>query len=547
MRIKGYEIVERVKETDYLTVYRGVQTALDRQVLLKVLKPQFSAEEKIGGRLRQEAQTLARISHPNVVQIYDFGEEAHRLYLAMEYFQSRDFARVLSDDGPPSIPSCISSLRQVLRGLCAVHAEGIYHRDIKPANLLLGEQGQVKITDFGLAALQGATGLTVEGSVIGTPRYLAPEQISGETANSLTEVYAVGVTFYEICTGIPPFEADSYSAVFHRIITEDPTPPKELREEIPDELSDLLLRMMAKNPRSRYPDCQTVLDKVDRMNDKADTPQQERTGETEIDGEQSPFSGWKKFTGLSISLLVILFAFLVLWRFSENPLQSEAPGAGQGADENAVITELPGDTADHTGVVGTPEESLEIRAQMEDVALGDREPVMTDPVRGHQGSGSGTTDMAATKLPDTISEEGEQVRESLLSVGVVPWGAVYINGDSVGKTPLNEPFMLAPGQHEIRIHHPNLPELTKRITLEPGAAETLLVNLIQQSSYLSLAVYPWARVYIDGELIDETPIPEPLVLSPGRHLIQLRHPDYQLWQKYVELLPGDTMSLRIKL
>jgi len=528
MRIKGYNITEQLKETEYVTVYLATQETLSRTVLLKVLKPQYSSEVALVQRLKHEAETVARINHPNVVQIYDFGREGDRVFLAMEYFPGRDFAKVIAQEVLPAVDVCLSSLRQTLAGLHAVHTEDIYHRDIKPANLLLSENGHVKITDFGLAALQGATGLTAEGSVVGTPRYMAPEQISGQSASPRSEIFSLGVTFYEICTGEAPFEAESYSAVFNKILNEDPPPVHQLRPELPESLGDMLGTMMAKDPADRYRNCRELLRELEGL---PGTQRKQVSNQPRLEGESRQRTGGIRWPVIAIVMAALLIAGYFWFRpsFSQVDFSSGDTTAARLPDTSQQLIAI--------AEIEPPPAVREASSSIEN-----RQPGSTSNSEESSGPVSRESlDTILTESPPPAENEAKLV------IGAIPWAIIYLDGDSMGTTPMREPMTLQPGTYQMMAHHPNFPDITRQIVLESGATDTVRLDFMKESAFLSLAVYPWAEVYIDGEYIDETPIPEPLVLKPGQHLLQLRHPDYSSWQRSVMFTPGDTVSMKVKM
>jgi len=527
MKINGFRLEEKLKETEFVSVFRATQEALDRAVLLKVIKSQFASDEKVLQRLRQEARAIAKISHPNVVQVYDFGEDDGQIYIAMEYFPSRDFEQVLTEEGPVvSVSKGLHCLEQVLRGLNAVHAQGIFHRDIKPANLLVNGNNEVKITDFGLANLKGTTGVTIEGGIVGTPRYMSPEQISGAKPSPQSEIFSVGVTFYELLTGVSPFEADSYSAVFNKILNDDPTQASELRAEIPLELGEILHRMMAKDTGNRYESCEEILADLGQLSDYrgpgAVTP-------SKSDTEIAPRKTVKKWLpGVAAMVLIPVFVAIFYWLS-----QNESVPVSTVEKNQPQVTET-----EKEAVI--PEEKAPDKLESTQISISksEAEALITEPAE----------DIVDNALPVSDKEKAASVESpGKLWVGVIPWAAVYVNGDSVGISPMQDTVELEPGTYPVTLRHPEFPAYRTNVEIQSGITSGLRVDLSKESGFLSLAVYPWAKVFVDGEFIDTTPLPEPMVINPGRHLVQLKHPDFADWQTYVNITKGDTITLKVRL
>lgn len=532
MKINGYRLDEQIKETEFVTVYRATQIALDRLALLKVIKAQFASETNAMERLRREALAVAKISHPNVIHVYDFGEENGNVFVAMEFFPSQDFQKVLQDRKQLPLDLCISALRQSLEGLSAAHKQGIFHRDIKPANLLLGDDNLVKITDFGLANLASATGVTVEGSIIGTPRYMSPEQISGAKPSSQSEIFSLGVTFYEILTGISPFDADSYSAVFNKILNYIPESVQTLRPEIPDELSVIIQQMIAKNPDERFPDCKAVLDALDPVSIRDSATEKSREN---LQGVKPSVSGNRRSMIYLFGLLMlVIIAAIVIYNLFNRPPTEMTLTQPEGFQEVVPVTDS---LTDSTKIQTHTQPTVQNQDTNQKEVV--KKPSVEPPVENLRVASNDTI------VSDDVKPS--LMMPSKLWIGVLPWASVTVDGDSIGTTPLHNPIQLAPGEHQVELRHPDYPLVEKTVRLKPGITDSLRIDLAKQSGYLSLAVYPWAALYIDGKFVDNTPIPKPVILAPGRHLVQLKHPDYQDWQKYVDVAAGDTISLKITL
>jgi len=252
-------------------VFRAWDEVLDRTVAVKQLSVLLSGDDEYADRFRREAKTLARLSHPNVVQVYDLIEHGSRLWMILEFVDGGDLASYLEDNGPLSIGEAANIVIPVAEGLAFAHGHGIVHRDLKPANVLLTSKRIPKISDFGIAKLSQASELTQLGSVLGSPRYMSPEQCSGGSVDSRTDIYALGITLYELLSGKVPFEGDT-SGVLARHIIEQPVPLSEIAENIPPEMEDLVSRMLSKNPDERPADMTEVLDLLAAFVDESSSP-----------------------------------------------------------------------------------------------------------------------------------------------------------------------------------------------------------------------------------------------------------------------------------
>lgn len=250
--VGNYRIVEKIGEGGMGAVYRAVDVMLDREVAIKAIRPDLAREPQIVERFRSEAKILARVSHPAIATIYSFFYENEELFLAMELVHGRSLSRVLETEGAIPWPRAVSLFRSALDGIAAAHREGIVHRDLKPDNLMLTEGGRLKVMDFGIARMAGSSHLTRTGLLVGTLRYMAPEQIKGEEVDRRTDVYALGVVLYQMLTGRVPFEGGSDFAILKAQIEDQPVPPGNHVPELPGWLERAVLRALEKDPAQRF-------------------------------------------------------------------------------------------------------------------------------------------------------------------------------------------------------------------------------------------------------------------------------------------------------
>jgi serine/threonine-protein kinase len=203
-------------------------------------------------RFRREVSAARKVSSPAVVRIHDLGEaRPGLLYLSMEYFAGRTLTEVIVQRGMVPLDDCASYLRQICDGLDAAHQAGVVHRDLKPGNVLVGDRGLIKIIDFGLATTTAGDGLTATGAILGTPHYMAPEQVRGKPVDARCDIYALGALAYHLVTGRPPFAGDNAISVGFAHLTEPPMPPRQLRKDVSEALERGILAALAKQPQDR--------------------------------------------------------------------------------------------------------------------------------------------------------------------------------------------------------------------------------------------------------------------------------------------------------
>src|SRR5215207_413624 len=246
-----YELEQKIGEGGMARVYRGRDLRLNRQVAIKVLHSHFASDKNFLQRFHHEAQAAANLRHPNIVDVYDVGQDADTHYIVMEYVAGSDLKALLMRNGALPVEQAVYVGECVGNGLDAAHRIGMVHRDVKPQNIIVGEQGQVKITDFGIAKSSLSTALTETGVTFGTADYISPEQARGQTATPRSDIYSLGVTLYETLTSRLPFSGDSSIAVAMQHVSADPPPPRMYNARIPPQLESLVLRALSKEPDGR--------------------------------------------------------------------------------------------------------------------------------------------------------------------------------------------------------------------------------------------------------------------------------------------------------
>jgi serine/threonine protein kinase len=250
--VGSYRIVEKIGEGGMGAVYRAVDEMLEREVAVKAIRPALAREPEIVERFRAEAKILARVHHPAIATIYSFFHDGDELFLAMEYVRGRTLSEVLQTGGAIPWRRAVPLLVSALDGIEQAHRTGIVHRDLKPDNLMLTEAGTLKVMDFGIARVSGSNHLTRTGLLVGTLRYVAPEQIRGEEVDRRTDVYALGAVLYQMLTGRVPFEGPTDFAILKAQLEDPPVPPGSVVPGLPEWLDRAVLKTLEKEPAARF-------------------------------------------------------------------------------------------------------------------------------------------------------------------------------------------------------------------------------------------------------------------------------------------------------
>ncbi len=258
-----YRVVSRLGSGGMADVYLAEDQLLGRQVAVKVLHRHFAEDQEFVERFRREASSAARLSHPNIVGIFDRGEWNGTYYIAMEYVAGRSLKTIVREQGALPPATAIEIVIQILRAARFAHKRGVIHRDLKPHNVILDDEGRARVTDFGIARA-GASDMTMTGSIMGTAQYLSPEQAQGQAVTAASDVYSVGVILYELLTGVVPFDGETAVAIAFKHVSAEPTPPSKLNPAVSRSLDLVTARALAKDPADRYPSADEFIAALER-------------------------------------------------------------------------------------------------------------------------------------------------------------------------------------------------------------------------------------------------------------------------------------------
>ena len=336
-----YELGDLIGRGGMAQVYRATDATLGRTVAVKVLSSQFASDPSFVERFRREAQAAAKLNNPNVVNVYDSGTEGSTHYIVMEYVEGRTLAQILQQDGR-LLPERASEVTEsVCDALAFTHAAGIVHRDVKPGNIMVTNQGQVKLMDFGIARADSQETAAQTAAVLGTAAYLSPEQAQGAPLDSRSDIYSLGIVLYETLTGRPPFQGDTAVAVAMQHVNDQPVPPSQLVNGITPDLDAVAMRALSKNPDNRYLDVGEFKADLERVragqavaappimaaSTQVLSPTQ-ATSPTDDDGSDNT-KKWLWILGIAIAIGLLILIWILFFSGNGTPGPDDSPSPGQ--------------------------------------------------------------------------------------------------------------------------------------------------------------------------------------------------------------------------
>ena len=553
-RIGQYEIIEELSRSSTTTVFKTYQRSLERFVLLKQLHPHLTQEDDIVRRFEREAKAAARIKHEHIVDVFDYGTWQNVYYIAMEFVDGITLKTIIARDGPLPLGIAATILRDTLKGLAHAHSKGVYHRDMKPANILISTEGVVKITDFGLALISDYPSITAQDGVVGTPAYMSPEQISGEDLDGRSDIFSVGVTFYEMLAGRRAYDGESFSACITQLLTEPPPKIRDVREDVPAEAAEILAKMMTKSISKRYRSCEEVLEDIQRRSILIGqlVPREKLASYI-----TSPQSGLLKVTApepkrvarkvrlavagiLSISFLILVAAGWILFpRSPQDNTQEPLPF------NTFPIEESPQSESTDTSLALTPPHQAHAEPNPQS---GQEEPPLkpetaTLPERGEVKKMGSQISQEEDRKESSIPNQPVETGYGTLEINCFPWAELYIDDQFIDTTPLPGAVSLEVGPHKIALVNPDFPPYFETIEIEPDQRKRIDVSLLTKVGFLDVNVHPWATVILDDDSIDTTPLATPILLRTGPHTLRLTNPRFGVFEENIEIMAGETLRV----
>ena len=553
--LEGYEIFAEIKRGPWIAIYKAFDVRRQRTVLVKMLlHPDAPAavQEQLGveGGLRQH------FSHPNLRAVYDSGAVEGRAFLVLEYVEGPTLAELIAQNLP--IELCAWIAQEVAQALAAIHRHGLLHRDVKPQNIFVAQTGEVKLGDFGLAIDCNEAG----ANLAGTPAYFSPELVLGQNLSARSDLFSLGAVLYEMLTAAPPFADHATPAILHRIANLEPVPPEKLRPEIPRELAALCRHLLCKNPEQRCPSADAVMAALAQFQQNYDLRlsakslaqflhQPEAYARAEFQRaaplahalsasapappERPVLQSAKRRLVPMVFAATILCGFILLNlenKATENPPAVPASALPPALPQSLQTEKALGSAAtlaeNSSAQTGKPSPD---QSEVHALEAKMREPLVPPP--------------PGPRLAGVVP--AEEVHASSIWVLSEPRAEVYVENDSLGLTPVRWRPAHADQVYELRFVSPALPQVNKLVTATILESDTLALDLWREFAYLEIVVHPWGEIWMDGRPLDTTPLAAPLMLTPGLHELDVRHPQFGTHSQRLVLTKGDTLRKVINL
>ena len=493
-----FDVIECLKKDDGTCVYRAHHIYLDTQILLKTLDKKRITDPTILERFQREAKILAQLQHPNIIRVLDFGTYEQFFYISFEYFKSRTLRDAMSD-GINNPQTKLDYMIQIARGLEYAHNNNVIHRDLKPENILVNDRNEVKIADFGLALVHGDASMTAQTSIVGTPSYMSPEQVRGEKLTAQSDLFSFGIIAFELYAGRNPFLGKDVGATLNNILSGKA--PCETRPDWPEPVCDVIKATLQRNKKQRAESASEILKRLGAEITLTETEETERPQKTRV-------SAKKKWIAPAAALLLVVF--VAAWMIFNS-----------GQTERSVIIPAAPDSNQQEKVIEKPQE--------EEIPSTEPEPEK-QPVSEN-----------AMKEPeqDPMPGFGE------LFVRCLPWADVFIDTNRIDRTPWESPVKLAAGEYTLRLKHPNYPMHMKNIRITPNETQTVTVDLDSLFGYFVPKIYPWGDVFIDDEFKGQTPLSEPIPVTPGNHRLTIENKSFGKIQENVVIAKQETLYYKL--
>ena len=490
-----FSIIRCIKKDDFSAVYIADHIFLGKKIFLKVVDEEQLPEPAVLERFKREAKILARLEHPNVIKVLDFGTWKTFFYISFEYFESSNLRRLLRQNSLPDADKD-NMTAQICRALFYVHEQKIIHRDLKPENILADSGLNLKIADFGLAVLKGGSDLTEASSVVGTPAYMSPEQISGKKVKLQSDLFSLGIIIFELYSGRNLFLGDDAGQTLNNILNFYFKNVEQELESFPVHIQQILGGLLQKDPAKRFSSAASVLELL--------------PGETrpQAAAREMKQSRWLK--PLFAAILLLLLTAMIFY-------------PKKAGDKQELLT-IP-DTLEAAAEADEKDSLQTVSAVKKSVDL--RKPVLEEAAAEEE------------KKKETVVSYGK------LEIDCRPWAHITIDSLSGETTPLKGPVTLASGMHSLLLSHPAYPDFKTEVRIDSGRTTLFKFDLNTLMGFLQCDILPWGDVYLNDKYFGQSPFRRPLMVRPGSYNLKVQNEHYKTYSKKIVIKQNDTLQVSI--
>ncbi len=515
-----FQIIEVLKKDEHAAVFLANHIYLNKKIILKVLNTQKIHDPSLVDRFKREAKILAKLDHPNIIKVLDFGLSKEFFYISFEYIEGESLRNVfktktLTQEQKEHL------MIQLLKGLDYAHANQIIHRDIKPENIFIDKNLNVKLGDFGLALSAEDNYVTNPYSIVGTPSYMSPEQIRGSKLTAQSDLFSLGVVLTELFTGQNPFLKENVSLTLNEINSYDETDLEGKVLDVPENIKEILLVLLKKNINQRYESAGEILEE---LNIQVDQPTIV-VNNIDSEGRKSKLA-WIFLAVIAIVIIGIVIIPIINEQ-KQNPAQNPI-----GKDS----TQLKNDSGNQRN-----NSSQQNNLTKDQVDLKNLTKPLVDNSKKDSSQNQNVSQQKETPNQNKSTGLGG------LYIECQPWADIYINGQKINTTPLNNPIPLQAGTYTLSLVNPDYPPYPSRIVnIAADSVTRLKVNMNSIVGFISCNTNPWGEIYINNEKKGPTPI-RLVKVDPGLIHLVVRKTNYRDIDTFYNVRAGDTLKLNFNL
>jgi len=490
---KRYKIIKSLKKGGINDVFLAFDNLKRRKCIIKLLNTEVVSDEEIIRRFEREAKILKKLKHKNIVRFYDFAKFDDTFGIIIEFVEGNSLKNLIKENRIQDEDVRMFIIFEILKGVNYLHKKGIIHRDLKPSNILISNKGEVKISDFGLSLSIEETRITGSGEVLGTPSYIAPEIFEGKKYSFQSDIFSLGVIFYEIFSGENPFSAETVVETMSKIVTKRQN-SLFLRGLTSEHLSSVIDKMLEKKPERRFKNIEQILKEIAIYEEKVIRGRDKIKGEVYLETQDKKFSAVPYILSL---LLIFIFS-----GYKEND-SSELNERKEMKISNVLTSEINKNTEP-------------------------AEPLIKKNI--------------ALKKVKEIREVNPEFKKGYLKINVYPWAHVFIDETVKITTPYSNLIELKPGIYQILLRNPDFPEIKKNIEISSGETLNLNIDLKKELSFLNINITPWAEVNLEGGKVVYTPLAEPIGVKPGSLRLIIKNPYFYEIDTILFAPKGETLN-----